>query len=54
MDRMETKDRRDEIRKKVTETNDDRTEDDLVTIQQAIENGAGEVAHHTKAERTFF
>ena len=33
------------------EKNDDKSAEDLVTIQKTIETAAGEVAHHTKAER---
>ena len=52
VDRMEAKDRRanNRIQKKVMEKNDD-TGDDLATFQRTIETAAGEVAHHTKAER---
>ena len=39
-----------ELRKRVMEKNDD-TEDDLATVWRNIEIAAGEVAHHTKAER---
>ena len=39
-----------EFQNKVIEKNDD-TEYDLATIQRNIENAAGEVAHHTKAEK---
>ena len=33
------------------EKNDDKSDEDLVTIQNTIEIAASEVAHHTKAER---
>ena len=36
------------------EKNDDKTEDDLITFLKTIEIAAGEVAHHTKAERETF
>ena len=39
-----------DMRKKVMEKYDD-TEDDLGSIQRTIENAAGKVVHHTKAER---
>ena len=42
-----------EFRKKVTEKKDD-TEDDLATVQRNIDTAAGEVAHHTRAERETF
>ena len=38
------------FRRKVMEKND-ATQEDLATIQKNIENTAGKVAHHTKAER---
>ena len=52
MNWMETKDRpaNNGIQEKVMEKNYD-IEDDLDTIQRNIETAAGEVAHHTKAER---
>ena len=40
-----------EFRNRVLEKNDDKTEDDLVTLHKTIETAAVEVAHHTKTER---
>ena len=40
-----------EFRRDVMEKNDDKSDEDLVTFQKAIQIAAGEVAHHTKEER---
>ena len=40
-----------EFRRNVMEKGDDKSDEDLVAIQQTIEIAAADVAHHTKAER---
>ena len=41
-----------DCRKNVMEKGDDKIDEDLATIQKAVEIAAGRVAHHTKAEKT--
>ena len=49
--RPRTEEQKIEFKKKEMEDGEDSDDEDLVTIQRTLEIAAGNVAHHTKAER---